>query len=64
MASRLVEFRKNAIRPFSKLSRGERAEASRRLRLVHASGGDREHAAGVARMIDQAAKTDRMRAGA
>ena len=57
------ETQTNALRHFAALTPRDRAEAMRRLRLEHASGGDREHAAGVARMIEQAAHTNRMRAG-
>lgn len=64
MASRLLCFGETQLRRLARMTPANRAALLRRMRLEHASGGDREHAAGVARMIDQAAKTDRMRAGA
>jgi hypothetical protein len=51
------------LRQLARLTPTARAAALRRLRLEHASGGDREHAEGVARMIDQAARAPRYRMG-
>lgn len=48
---------------YTSLSTRERAASSRALRLVWASGGDREHAAAVARMIADGERIARRRLG-
>lgn len=44
---------------YSELTADERRQAARRLRLEWASGRDRAHAAGVARMIADAERANR-----